>query len=176
MAKPTVESWAKLKRPGRYLHGNGRVTTKYAWQGEESAVTSFSDSDWAGCRVTAKSTSGGVIMIGGHFIKGWSRTQNHITLSSAEAELIALVKCSAELLGVRSMLRDFGRESAGGLYAASSAALAIARRNEKTEAIQAGETQKEELTTTIGELSARREELLEALGVALLCSNIDDRD
>jgi len=31
--------------------------------------------------------------------------------------------------------------------------------NEKTEAIQAGETQKEELTTTIGELSARREEL-----------------
>jgi len=31
--------------------------------------------------------------------------------------------------------------------------------NEKTEAITAGETQKEELTSTIGELSARREEL-----------------
>ena len=67
-------------------------------------------------------------MIGGHFIKGWARTQNHITLSSAEAELIALVKCSAELLGVRSMLRDFGRESEGVVYADSSAALAIAKR------------------------------------------------
>ena len=67
-------------------------------------------------------------MVGGHFIKGWSRTQNHITLSSAEAELIALVKCSAELLGVRSMLRDFGVESEGVVYAVSSAALAIARR------------------------------------------------
>ena len=67
-------------------------------------------------------------MIGGHFIKGWSRTQNHITLSSAEAELIALVKCSAELLGVRSMLRDCGVESEGVVYADSSAALAIARR------------------------------------------------
>ena len=67
-------------------------------------------------------------MIGGHLIKGWSRTQNHITLSSAEAELIALVKYSAELLGVRSMLRDFGVESEGVVYVDSSAALAIARR------------------------------------------------
>ena len=27
-------------------------------------------------------------MIGGHFIKGWARTQNHVTVSSAEAELV----------------------------------------------------------------------------------------
>ena len=59
---------------------------------------------------------------------GWSRTQNHITLSSAEAELIALVKRSAEILGVTSMLRDFGVESEGVVYVDSSAALAIARR------------------------------------------------
>ena len=87
-----------------------------------------SDSDWAGCRVTGKSTSGGALMIGGHFLKGWSRTQNHVTMSSAEAELIALVKCSAELLGVRSMLRDLGTETSGVVYADSSAALAIAKR------------------------------------------------
>ena len=67
-------------------------------------------------------------MIGGHFIKGWSRTQNHKTMSSAEAELFAMVKCAAELLGVRSMLRDFGVESEGVIYADSSAALAIAKR------------------------------------------------
>ena len=99
---------------------------RYDWQGHEHEVTGYSDTD--GCRETRKSTSGGAIMIGGHFIKGWSRTQNHITLSSAEAELIALVKCSTELLGVRSMLRDFGRSSEGVVYADSSAALAIARR------------------------------------------------
>jgi len=67
-------------------------------------------------------------MIGGHFIKGWSRTQNHVTMSSAEAELVALVKCSAELLGVRSMLRDLGVETSGVIYADSSAAVAIAKR------------------------------------------------
>ena len=68
------------------------------------------------------------LMIGSHFIKGWSRTQNHVTMSSAEAELIAMVKCSAELLGVRSMLRDLGVETSGVVYADSSAALAIAKR------------------------------------------------
>ena len=39
-----------------------------------------------------------------------------------------MVKCSAELLGIRSMLRDFGVDSEGVLYADSSAALAIAKR------------------------------------------------
>ena len=67
-------------------------------------------------------------MIGGHFLKGWARTQNHVTMSSAEAELIALVKCTAELLGVRSMMRDWGRDSGGVVYADSSAALAVAKR------------------------------------------------
>ena len=92
MATPSKGHWLKLKRLGRYLIESGRTVLMYDWQGHEHEVTGYSDSDWAGCRVTRKSTSGGAIMIGGHFIKGWSRTQNHITLSSAEAELIALVK------------------------------------------------------------------------------------
>ena len=67
-------------------------------------------------------------MIGSHFVKGYSRTQNHVTMSSAEAELIALVKCTAETMGIRSMLRDWGKECRGVLFADSSAALAIAKR------------------------------------------------
>ena len=67
-------------------------------------------------------------MIGDHFIKGWSRTQNHVTTSSAEAELIALVKCTAESLGIKSMARDWGLDLGVTLYADSSAALAIAKR------------------------------------------------
>ena len=51
-----------------------------------------------------------------------------MTLSSAEADLIALVKCSAELMGMRSAMRDWGVESSGVVYADSSAALAIANR------------------------------------------------
>ena len=49
-------------------------------------------------------------------------------MSSAEAELIALVKCTAESMGIRAMMRDWGREMCGLLFADSSAALAIAKR------------------------------------------------
>ena len=68
-------------------------------------------------------------MIGGYFLKGWPRTPNHVTLSSAEAELIAQVNRSAELWGIRSAMSDFGVESNGVVYADSSATLAIANRN-----------------------------------------------
>ncbi len=88
----------------------------------------FSDSDWAACRKTAKSTSGGVIVIGTHFLKGWSRTQQCITLSSAEAELVAMCKLSAELLGLLSMLQDLRESRTGTVLADSTAALAIADR------------------------------------------------
>ena len=59
---------------------------------------------------------------------GWARTQNHVTLSSAEAELVALVKCSAELIGARSPLKDLWVKCGGVVYADSSASLAIAKR------------------------------------------------
>ena len=39
-------------------------------------------------------------MVGEHFLKGWARTQNNVTLSSAEAELVAMVKTAAELIGI----------------------------------------------------------------------------
>ena len=35
----------------------------------------YSDSDWAGCLKTRKSTSGGALMLGGHCIKSWSTAQ-----------------------------------------------------------------------------------------------------
>ena len=91
-------------------------------------VVGFSDSDWAGCRVTGTSTSGGALTIGSHLIKAWSRTHNNVTLSSAEAELYAMVKCTAELMGIKSMMKDWGRGMSGTLYADSTAVLGIAKR------------------------------------------------
>ena len=67
-------------------------------------------------------------MVGEHFPKGWARTQNSVTLSSAEAELVAMGKAAAELIGVGAMSRDFGDETDGVLHADSSAAIAIAKR------------------------------------------------
>ena len=105
-----------------------RTVTKYPWQDEEWEVDTYTDSDWAGCRVTGKSTSGGVVMIGAHLIKSWATTQASIALSSAEAELVAMTKATAETIGIIHMVRDLGTEISGVVYADSSAALAIADR------------------------------------------------
>ena len=51
-----------------------------------------------------------------------------MTTISAEAELIALVKCTSESLGMKSIAMDWGHQRSVTLYADSSAALAIAKR------------------------------------------------
>ena len=67
-------------------------------------------------------------MIGQHFIKGWSKTQSSITLSSAEAELVAMCKLAAEVIGVGSLASDVGKDMKAVLHADSSAAIAISKR------------------------------------------------
>ena len=52
-----------------------------------------------------------------------------VTLSNVvRFELVAMAKCTAECIGIQSMLRDWGMEHSGIIYADSSAALAIAKR------------------------------------------------
>ena len=48
--------------------------------------------------------------IGTHLIKSWSRTQATAALSSAEAELYASIRGSAETLGIKAILKDFGQD------------------------------------------------------------------
>ena len=71
-----------------------------------------------------KSTSGGCLMIGSHFLRAWSKMQQAVTTSSAEAELVAMNRAASELLGCMAMFTDFG-ESDG---RARTAALSPGRR------------------------------------------------
>ena len=128
MATPTVGDRRKLKRLARYLLERPRMVSRFDFQGEQGEVSGYSDSDWAGCRRTAKSTSGGAIMRGGHCLKTWSSTQKSITLSSGEAELVAAVKMSAEMIGLAQLLEDWGVEMEARVYVDSSAAIGIVQR------------------------------------------------
>ena len=67
-------------------------------------------------------------MIGGHVIKTWSSTQKSITLSSAEAERVAAVKMSTELIGITQLAHDWGMEVEGRLYVDSEAAIGVVNR------------------------------------------------
>ena len=61
---PTVVSFRKLKRLVRYLCGMPRLVYKYKWQNLPSVVDVYVDTDFAGCKDTRRSTSGGVVMVG----------------------------------------------------------------------------------------------------------------
>ena len=88
----------------------------------------FVDTDYAGCRKTRKSTSGGVALIGTHLIKSWSTTQAVIALSSGEAEFYGIVKGASVGKGLRSVLADLGIDSRIRIHTDAAAAKAIASR------------------------------------------------
>ena len=67
-------------------------------------------------------------MRGSHWIKSWSSTQKNVTLSSGEAELVAAVKMSAELIGLAQLANDWGEEVEGHVHVDSSAAIGIIGR------------------------------------------------
>ena len=128
MANPTIGSWRQLKRLARYLKKRPRAVVKFDFQERSHTVDGYSDSDWAGCRRTARSTSGGPLILGNHFIKSWSSTQKNITLSSAEAELVASVKVCGETVGLVQLAADWGLDMKGKIHVDSSAAIGIAHR------------------------------------------------
>ena len=128
MQCPKISSMRLLRRIGRYLVGRPRIVMKFGWQPLPTMVTAYSDSDWAGCAKTARSTSGGLICYDAHVLKSWSRQQRRIVLSSAEAELHAAVAASSEALGIISLLHDLGVDAQGEIKVDSSAALGIVQR------------------------------------------------
>jgi hypothetical protein len=108
MAKPRTEDFAAVKRIVRFILGAGDVYFKYEWQNEDYAknIEVYVDSDWAGCKKTRKSTSGGVLKLGRHVLKTWSSTQATIATSSGEAELIAMYEGATRGLGLSSILSE----------------------------------------------------------------------
>ena len=69
----------------------------------------YTDSDFAGCLRTRRSTSCVQIFLGAHLIKCTSKTQAVVSLSSGEAEFYAAVSGASSSLGVRSLLADLGQ-------------------------------------------------------------------
>lgn len=128
MSRPNAHHWLLIKRMGRYLKKVPRLVQTFDWLTEITDITGYSDSDWAGDLLTRKSTSGGACMIASHTIKTWPSTQQIIALSTAEAELYALIKCACQCTGIISLAADFGVTLKATVMIDASAALGIAQR------------------------------------------------
>ena len=130
MASPTVGGMKKIKRIARYVLQHPEAVWKYRREvGVDDAVIDvYSDSDWAGCTSTRRSTSGGIIMVKGGLIKSWSSTQACVAMSSGEAEYYGAVKGAAEALSVQAVAKELGWPMKVRLWVDSSAAKAVASR------------------------------------------------
>jgi len=129
MAVPTTASMAKMKRAARYLLGIPVLEIWFVEQCMLDSVSIYVDSDWAGCLVTRKSTSGGVVMHGKHCIKTWASTQATRATSSAEAEFYAIVEGASRGLGIKSLVADMGSKVQIVMYSDASAGRSLAFRN-----------------------------------------------
>ena len=96
-------------------------------------------------------------MRGSHCIRTWSTTQKCVSLSSGEAELVAVVKMSCEFIGMSQLLHDWGYEVEAEVYADSSAALGVVQRkgNGKMRHVRVGQMWVQEAAAT-GDLKYRK--------------------
>ncbi|XP_068504649.1 secreted RxLR effector protein 161-like [Phaseolus vulgaris] len=95
------------KRILKYLKG---TISMGLWYPSLSPIhlVGFSDSDFAGCKLDRKSTSGTCHLLGSSLISWHSKKQACVALSIAEAEYIAAGSCCAQILWFKQQLEDFG--------------------------------------------------------------------
>ena len=128
MSTPTTRSMRRMKRAARYLVGIPKLTIEYVEQHPPNQVIIYVDSDWAGCRDTRKSTSGGVAMHGLHCVKTWASTQATRATSSGEAEFYAIVEGCSRGLGMKSLIEDLWGSAGLTLFSDASAGRGMAFR------------------------------------------------
>ena len=86
MAKPTKLDWEAMIRFAKYLKGKEKYVQLFHYQESTSKesnkyINVWADTDYAGCPITRKSTSGGVCMLNWHAVRSWSSTQSMLALS-----------------------------------------------------------------------------------------------
>ena len=75
MQQPNTKNMQALRRLVRFLKESPRSSVVYNRQAEQPTVDVFSDSDWAGCAKTRRSTSSSYVMLGGHLLAASATTQ-----------------------------------------------------------------------------------------------------
>ena len=106
-SKPTKRHLEAVKRAFRYLLG---TTHMGLWYPKETSMelTAYADADHAGCQDTRQSTSGGAQFLGNKLVSWSSKKQMNTSISSTEAEYIAMSSCCSQILWMRSQLSDYG--------------------------------------------------------------------
>lgn len=97
--------WKHAKTVLRYLKGTASLGIEYG-PSTNYVLTGYSDSDYAGDRNDRKSTTGYIFLINDSPISWSSKKQPIVTLSSTEAEYVALCSATKEAMWYRRFLEE----------------------------------------------------------------------
>ncbi|GJY00624.1 retrovirus-related pol polyprotein from transposon TNT 1-94 [Tanacetum coccineum] len=95
-ANPNEHHVSAVKRIFRYLKGTINLGI---WYPKDTGfdLTAYSDTDYAGCHLDRKSTSGSVQFLGDKLVCWSSKKQNCVSISIAESEYVAVLGCCAQV-------------------------------------------------------------------------------
>ncbi|GKG05241.1 uncharacterized mitochondrial protein-like protein, partial [Tanacetum coccineum] len=77
-------------------------------EGSGFELTAFSNADHAECIDTCKSTYEGIQFLGDKLVSWMSKKQVFTAMSSAEVEYVALSVSCAQVMWMRTQLKDYG--------------------------------------------------------------------
>jgi hypothetical protein len=96
----------QVKRILKYINGTTDYGIIYS-HSNNSRLIGYCDADWAGSADDRKSTSGGCFFLGNNLVSWFSKKQNFVSLSTAEAEYIAAGSSCSQLVWMKQMLEEY---------------------------------------------------------------------
>ncbi|KAK6151664.1 hypothetical protein DH2020_014299 [Rehmannia glutinosa] len=105
-SNPKESHMSAVKRIFRYLKGTIQYGLFYP-KNENFSLKGYSDSDDAGNIHDRKSTSRSCQFLGDCLVSWFSKKQNCVSLSTAEAEYISAAFCCTQLLWMKQTLADY---------------------------------------------------------------------
>lgn len=112
MGKPTELHFQAVKRVLRYLNGTTNFEIFYKKGGSKSLI-GYTDRDYAGDVEDRKSTSGYVFMLGSRAIAWSSKKQPIVTLSTIEAEFVAVASCASQAIWMKRIFEKLSQLQSG---------------------------------------------------------------
>jgi len=111
---PTTSDWKKVINIFKYLNNTKNFKLLFNGQGH---IHAYTDADFAGDKEDRKSTSGHIILMGNSPICWYSKKQNTVATSTAEAEYTSTSECTKKVLWIRNILIElFNKKSPITIY------------------------------------------------------------
>eukprot|EP00253_Pinus_taeda_P034945 PITA_34945 len=104
-ANPKESHLQAVKRIFKYLQGTQDFGL---WYPRDAYLTlhAYTNADWVGSVDDRKSTNGSAFYMGSRLVSWFSKKQSSISLSTAEAEYVAVASCCTQLLWMMQTLQD----------------------------------------------------------------------